>query len=602
MKTQWKWNPGQGVLRRMKSLPVILLAVIVIAAVGLWFMPASRQSSRTTPPPDKELLKQLDTSFQANPRQGLILACSIAEVAPDSITMTRALLKKASCYQMLNMADSAFLCYRQLLEITAQLGNDSLQARVFNGLANYYLRKEEYPKAMFYLTRALHFAEQAGDRNVTGLIYNGLGLVSISMKKIDQALGYFRNAKQYCIESGDQSNETGITLNIANCYAELRDYRTAREYYLEIQDQLKDTAQIILGMINLAIVNRQLGELEPAFRYLNQAIGLLADYDDLSLLSTAQLELGTTWMASGRPGEARKYLEQSLANAKGTLALTNTMEALSRLSQVNEQQGRYPEALLLYKEYTALKDSVMNDETRKSIREIQLKSDVQRKELQNQLLAQKYDMQKRRSLVIGILSGAFSIIVLLTAVLIWLSNKSLKKSIRLQELQNAHLLEKSRADEMTIHLDKLRFESEMECKNRELTALSLQLVAKNKVLSDINQMADDSYHSQLMDRNSYLELRQIVKENLNTDKEWLKFKELFEKVHHNFFTSLKNQFPELTENELRLCAYIRINCPNKEIAKILNVSPPTIVTSRYRIRKKMKLDKSVVLEDFLRNL
>ena len=77
---------------------------------------------------------------------------------------------------------------------------------------------------------------------------------------------------------------------------------------------------------------------------------------------------------------------------------------------------------------------------------------------------------------------------------------------------------------------------------------------------------------------------------------------MFEKVHQNFFTTLKTSFPELTEHELRLCAYIRINLQNKEIARILNVSPATINTSRYRVRKKLVMDNKMSLEDFLRNL
>jgi DNA-binding CsgD family transcriptional regulator len=248
-----------------------------------------------------------------------------------------------------------------------------------------------------------------------------------------------------------------------------------------------------------------------------------------------------------------------------------------------------------------VKDSIMNDETRRSISEIQMKNDIQKKEYENKLITGKYDLQRKRSLNIGILSGSFSMILLLTAILIWLSRKNLKKSYKLQELQNEVLHEKIRMDETINHLEKLRYQGELEARNKELTSTSLQLVSKNKILTDISSKVKESYESGSLSRESFNDLQRIIRENQNADKEWDHFKELFEKVHAEFFTGLKAQFPELTENELRLCAYLRINLHNKEIAKILNVNSATVVTSRYRVRKKMNLDNKTILEDFLRN-
>ena len=171
----------------------------------------------------------------------------------------------------------------------------------------------------------------------------------------------------------------------------------------------------------------------------------------------------------------------------------------------------------------------------------------------------------------------------------------------MQEMENSHLQEKIQSDEKINYLEKLRLTSEIEAKNKELTSASLQIVAKNKILSDISKMTDDYYSAKSIDRESYNGLQKIVRENLNIDKDWEQFKELFEKVHQDFFTGLKTNFPGLTENELRLCAYLKINLQNKEIAKILNVSPQTVTTSRYRIRKKFRLDNKTVLEDFLRS-
>ena len=553
------------------------------------------------------LNKAFDTTFLNNPEMGVKIAgeaINLTRESGDSISKVRFMLRQAACFQMLDLSDTALNTFQRSLSISEILKNQSLIAKCRNGMANYYLRKEEYKTAMHHLTEALKAAENAGDAHATGLICNGLGLVNISLNKPELAIAYFQNAKRLCNETGDMTNEAGINLNIANCYAEIGEYPKALEYYIEnlrILKQINDSSQIILAYINLGMVNRQLGRLNNSSNCLDIALNCLKSFHDQSLLCTTLLEKGNTALAANKPEEAGKFFQQCLEISTGTLARSNRMEAYTGLSSVAESEGNFRQALQYFKQYTEVKDSIMNDETRRSISEIQMQSDIQKKEYDNRLITGKYELQRKRSLNIGILSGSLIMFLLLTATLIWLSRKNLKKSYILKELQNEVLHEKIRTDETINHFEKLRFKGELETRNKELTSISLQLVSKNKILTDISFKVKDSYESGSLSRESFNNLQRIIRENQNADKEWGQFKELFEKVHADFFTGLKAKFPELTENELRLCAYLRINLQNKEIAKILNVNSATVVTSRYRIRKKMNLDKKTILEDFIRN-
>jgi DNA-binding NarL/FixJ family response regulator len=198
--------------------------------------------------------------------------------------------------------------------------------------------------------------------------------------------------------------------------------------------------------------------------------------------------------------------------------------------------------------------------------------------------------------------GLFFILAILIGILIRLAYKNLKKSVRLTELENIHLNEKMSADQRINHLENLRLTSEIDAMNRELTATSLQLISKNEILADIYERNEQYFKKETMGREPYNDLKHILKENLNQDKDWAHFKELFVKVHRNFFNDIKNRCPELTENELRMCAYLRINLRNKEIAKMLNILPESVKTIRYHIRKKLKIDKDISLEDFIRGI
>ena len=98
------------------------------------------------------------------------------------------------------------------------------------------------------------------------------------------------------------------------------------------------------------------------------------------------------------------------------------------------------------------------------------------------------------------------------------------------------------------------------------------------------------------------QINSVIGDSLRNDDEWSRFKLHFDSVHPDFFLKLKQRSSELTENDLRLCAYIRIGMRAKQIAEMLSVSPDSINTNRYRLRKKLALAKGQSLDDFIRQI
>ena len=80
------------------------------------------------------------------------------------------------------------------------------------------------------------------------------------------------------------------------------------------------------------------------------------------------------------------------------------------------------------------------------------------------------------------------------------------------------------------------------------------------------------------------------------------FETYFDEVHDEFFKRLKEKYPQLSPNDLRLCAYIRMNFSTKEIATLLNISYRGVEISRYRLRKKLILPRDKNLSTFLLNI
>lgn len=137
-------------------------------------------------------------------------------------------------------------------------------------------------------------------------------------------------------------------------------------------------------------------------------------------------------------------------------------------------------------------------------------------------------------------------------------------------------------------------EKDIESKNRELAASTLNLIKKNEVLATIkNDLKKlDSSHNLKSVINT-------INSNINEEDTWNLFSEAFNNADKDFLKKVKESHPSLTPNDLRLCAYLRLNLSSKEIAPLLNISIRSVEIKRYRLRKKMNLEHEEGLVEYI---
>ena len=151
------------------------------------------------------------------------------------------------------------------------------------------------------------------------------------------------------------------------------------------------------------------------------------------------------------------------------------------------------------------------------------------------------------------------------------------------------------------------YEKELESKNeslekinRELISFNLNVSQKNSLLEEIkekiNALKEESpeYLPQRLQQ-----LYKLADRTTTIDNDWEEFRKHFERVHQDFLANLKKRFPRLSSNDLRLCAYLRMNIATKEIAKIMGISPASANKARYRLRRKLRLKKEEDLLTFI---
>ncbi|MFC2110159.1 triple tyrosine motif-containing protein [Bacteroidota bacterium] len=162
--------------------------------------------------------------------------------------------------------------------------------------------------------------------------------------------------------------------------------------------------------------------------------------------------------------------------------------------------------------------------------------------------------------------------------------KKQKKSIldkKERELERIQL--ENERQIMKFRNDKLR--DDIDSKNRELAASTMSIIKKNEFLNTIKKELSEVKNNELVKP-----VIKIIDKNLNHTSDWEYFQEAFNNADKDFLKKVKEKHPSLTPNDLRLCAYLRLNLSSKEIAPLLNISHKSVEIKRYRLRKKMNLE------------
>jgi DNA-binding NarL/FixJ family response regulator/DNA-binding CsgD family transcriptional regulator len=162
------------------------------------------------------------------------------------------------------------------------------------------------------------------------------------------------------------------------------------------------------------------------------------------------------------------------------------------------------------------------------------------------------------------------------------------------------LQEKIKAEHKVNQLHKQKQQVEMDLINRELATSSIFISQKNKIIGLIRKEVNRYMRKgKIVTKSDFVKILKTIDENVKFENDWYRIKAHFEKIHPGFFDRLREKFPQLTPNDHKLCALLRMNLSTKEISQILKITAPSTEISRIRLRKKLALPKNVNLVQFI---
>lgn len=200
------------------------------------------------------------------------------------------------------------------------------------------------------------------------------------------------------------------------------------------------------------------------------------------------------------------------------------------------------------------------------------------------------------------------LLVFITERLIRYRSINLQKKIQKEQDEEASRKEQDRIYEdlkkekeiIKLRNEKLRIDNLY--KSKELANSTMGVIKKNQFLTDLRseleKIMEYSEKNKLVTGDIKDVIRRIDRD-INNEENWKVFEDYFDKVHEKFLNRMKTHYPILTANDLRLSAYLRMNLSTKEIAPLMNITVRGVEISRYRLRKKLQLERDDNLYDFL---
>jgi len=552
-------------------------------------------------------------------------ALEVEELLPKPRTqaIVRRLGDVGFCYQDMGLFDKSLSYYQRALDISRQL-NDSLE--IASNLSNIGVSLKmmgRYGEAIDMFNQVLELDKLRKNETDLATDYNNIGVVYREWSKYDLAVEFLNKALEIDERLGNRQKLSTRYSNIGQVYLIWEKHPEALDYFnkaLQIDREMNAPGKIALRLHGLGLSYLSLKDYNKAIEYLKQAKETFQNLNLDFQTAIAMTHIGEAYTALNDQKNAGDYYEQSLSLAR-KLGLDPTVIAAAKgLYKLNKNQGRYQKALYYYEIYKTAEDSVFSETSARQINEFEIRYETEKKENENhlltkdiQLLQKDVEIKTRNQWFLGTLIVALLFISMALLYAFSMKRKSLMQSrvlfekeselskIKIDQIekQNRHLQEVLFAEEEIKRLQ----EQSIEQKNHELTSAAILIANKNEVLEKLGKLADkmncDNGNGQPEIRKEML--REIERQT-DVESQWEQFKLHFETIHKSFFTELRDRNPGLTQNDLQLCAYIKLNMGTKEIARLMNIAPESVNTHRYRLRKKLALSAEETLDDFIHNL
>jgi len=449
-------------------------------------------------------------------------------------------------------------------------------------IGNIYYENENYEKAKSIYKEAINNFSLYGDKFLedkirgTAIAELNLALISKKQSNYPEAEFYYENILDR--QKNGILNDNYVT-TILLTYLEIMDF-----YFISGKDELgvkyfnlstklfeKENIDIQIAPNYSRIISRYAVYLKnkkqykKAIKYFEKSKNLLDDFN--SLISDINVSISECYFEIGDFKKAEKTYNENLKNKD--LSFKDKIRNFKGLGEIYSVQNRNKDLISVYGLITKLYEEKRNI--------------ISVNDLDNQMIISQKQKEINENILKNIRNNYIITVLILVSIIIIII---FVFNYNFQKVKSSKL-----------EMEKKQISSKLDSKNRELVSKANFILQRNEYLKNIKIKLDKS---QVNDQ-SFKRISREINDLINSDKSYREFDKTFINVYPEFYKYLNVRF-KLSQTYLRLAAYIKMNQTNNEIAKITGVSLRTVETQRYRLSKKLNLNKNQDLNSFLQNL
>ncbi len=321
--------------------------------------------------------------------------------------------------------------------------DSTIRASAFNNIGAANRSLGLYEEALQSYLKALNIYEAKNETSLQATVSNNIGMVYSYLNMRSKAIEYHLKAKDIFEKEKNLKGISEVYNNIAILYANDGELDKALEYFkysLKIEEQLKDKKGIAESANNVGAVYYYMTQIDSALIYFKQSASIEKSIGNLSGLGASYNNIAQVLIENNRVDASKIYIDSAYYYAKKTNTVSDIQGALSSYASFYEAKNNPAEALKYFKEYTTLKDSILNIETNSKVAKLEIEYQTEKKE--KEILSQRADiaekelsLSKKNSYILGL--SALAIVLSLIGFLFYnqqkLKNRQLQKENELKD-------------------------------------------------------------------------------------------------------------------------------------------------------------------------
>ena len=500
--------------------------------------------------------------------------------------------------------------FEKIRKITQEKEYTLKEIYVLTNLSQLYANSFKFEISMKYILEAKSLLDRGMSEkhdsahyyNPLGIVHNRIGLLLLEQKSYIGAISHLKKALYAFEKAGDKERQSAVLTNLGLSEANQSHYLKAIEYFdraytlAEVANSTNKENALARLDLNYATILISSDANSEALIRINQALKRIEGDDDMRLNGILCNLKGLVLMKMGVYQDAKNWLNLGYSFAVKVKAYDLLSENCYLMSQLYEKMGDYSKAL------EKIRTKIEYDDTLVSIKRLQQMSDhfelmrISETEKEVMLVRKEKElMTLRLSMMVGV---AFLLLVMLVLSISYFKLKSRQRQLLLK--QSEQLLSSNKREH---DMKQQFFNEEMKHRKNELTTIAMHLANRTDFLESVKSKIKSlrkksSEESRDAIANILLEINSLTQNN----KELAALNESVEKLSVDFSRTLKEQFPQLSDKDIRMCALLRMGVSSKEIALFFAIETRSVIQARYRLRKKFGLENEESIIDFLKNI